>query len=244
MASIASSTSGSMKVASFNILHGSVAKKRGSALMRRAAIPALTRDVASLEADLVALQEVDKHVLRTAFANIPKRVSRACGFESRFVRARRWHGFGQYGIALLSKASLLHVRSEQLPRNGRSSEKRVVVAATVDVDGKAWMVGNTHLSYLREESGEQLRAALQLFEGFAGPCVLLGDFNMRPHEITPLAKAAGWDVVDSPPTYPSWDPTIRIDFALVRGCSAIGVDVRTMHVSDHCALVVRLVSDS
>lgn len=227
-----------VRFVSFNVLHGRRAQSEGHRIKGEVDIPALLDDLADLGGDVVGLQEVDRRTLRVRLVDITASVATRFGMSARFARTKWWFPVGSYGVSLLATTPLRDVRVLRLFRGSRRWEPRAVVTGTVTIDGLDWRVGTTHLSFRRQESFQQLDQALSEFDGFDGPCVLVGDFNMRPHEITPVVVGRGWKVNESEFTYSSWEPAIRIDYVLCRNCEPVANEVRTMRISDHRALIV------
>ena len=93
-----------MRVATYNLRHGAPAR-------RPAANRAMARSVASLGADVVALQEVDRRVVRSWFADQAGLAARRSGTVAHFAAARPFGPGGRYGNA---GASGLTKRSTRL----------------------------------------------------------------------------------------------------------------------------------
>jgi endonuclease/exonuclease/phosphatase family metal-dependent hydrolase len=230
-------------VASFNILHG----QRGDA-SGRVDIPMLQRSAASLEADVLALQEVDVGVPRSGRVDEARLVADALGPRAVVVfgKAARVGGIGKYGNALVVRDGAIDdVDVVALPRLGRRNEPRSATLASVTIggeDGGRLTVAATHLSIHRPEVHEQLQAAVDLLVTRPGPWVLVGDLNLVPDEVEPVVAAAGLELAESgEPTFPADGPRIRIDHVAAGGGLAPGaVHVVATESSDHRALVVEV----
>jgi endonuclease/exonuclease/phosphatase family metal-dependent hydrolase len=219
-------------VATFNARHGR--PPTGLANNRL-----LAASVAGLHADVVALQEVDRHVIRSWFRNQPAAIARAAGMHWEYAPARRLDLIGDDGIALLVRGEIVHARSTLLPRADRS-QARTSIIARVRIAGTELTVATTHLHGGAHAFAErQLDALLEMVDAEAEPHVLLGDLNLetdrvRRHVGKRLALAAG------EPTFPADHPTRRIDHVAVRGLDFASASVRRLAVSDHRALVAVL----
>ncbi len=251
-----------MRVATFNILHGR------SPSDDRVDVDRFATAVKSLDADVLALQEVDRNQPRSANADLTAVAAEAMGAqEHRFVAAlsgspgATWlaaTGDEQpdstaYGIALLSRhpvASWEVVRLASTPtrvpmwfKGSRRpelvrDEPRVAVAARVEAPGRELTVVNTHLSFVSWWGRHQLRTLMRSVEG-TEPLLLVGDLNMG------LARAQGLTGLRplvAEPTFPAEEPREQLDHVLARGeVGAVrDVEVHDLPLSDHRAVSVLL----
>lgn len=193
-----------MRVATYNIRHASLKGLDG-----------IRAVVDSMQADLVALQEVDRGVLRSGGEDQARELGEALGMEARFGPAMPLDG-GHYGVALLSRHPIESYRVHLLPSQ---VEPRVVLHCTVEVPGGApWEVAVTHLGLHPLERWEQMREILRIFWR-RERILLLGDLNegrtefafnlLRAHWVD-CQEEAGVELV----TYPSEHPVIGIDHVL------------------------------
>lgn len=161
--------------------------------------------IGALDADLVALQEVDRRLERTGGVDQVAWLAERLGLHGLFAPAllgdpgTRWTelrgpdpGGPAYGVGLLSRTPLNDPQRLALPGGGDGSrrpgatpqnpgwdnEPRVALAATVDVGGTAVRVATAHLSYLPWRGLAQLRAAASGIAARPGPAALLGDLNL------------------------------------------------------------------
>ena len=254
-----------MRVATFNILHGrSLADDRVS-------VTAFARAVRSLDADVLALQEVDLNQPRSHGADLTAVAAEAMGaVDHRFVAALSGGpGAGwvaatgseppddaAYGIALLSRhpvAAWQVVRLPGLPAripthvHGNRlptlvrDEPRVAVAAEVETPEGQLTVVNTHLSFLRWSSRRQLRDLVRSLAPVPRPLVLLGDLNMAPARARSLT---GMRALAAHPTFPADAPREQIDHVLADGPVRVRASAcRRLPISDHRALLVDLALD-
>lgn len=205
-----------IRVVTFNIQHG----EGGDAADLAAACK-------GLDADVLALQEVDVRVPRSRFVDQVAVVAEATGMHSVFGQTCRVQGVGRYGNALLTRAPMDAVETVRLPRVGAHEPRGAVLAS---VEGLT--VAATHLSIHDEESAAQLAHLAALVGERPRPWVVLGDLNRLPGQLEALA---GFDVLDaSAPTFPAHAPRIRIDHVAVAGVDAGSVEVLPRQaVSDH-----------
>ena len=249
-----------MRLATFNVLHGR-APADG-----RVDLDRFRRAVATLDADVLALQEVDRAQPRSGSADLTALAAEAGGYGyARFVPALHgepgsWRpatdgdldGSPAYGVALLSRLPVLSERTVRLPAlrvpvpvvfSGRRrvqvvrDEPRVAAVARVAVDGSTVTVASTHLSFIAGWNRLQLR---RLVQGLADEprLVVAGDFNLPPDAVV---RASRLRPLAAGATFPAHAPTRQIDHLLGRG-AVHGTDGRVwdLPLSDHRALSVEL----
>lgn len=249
-----------MRVATFNILNGR-SPADGTVDLGR-----LRDAVADLDADVLALQEVDRDQPRSQGADLTAVAAAAMGAsEHRFVAAlsgtpgAAWVAAtdeapsgASYGIALLSRYPVVSwevIRLPSLPvrmpmwSRGRvvptlvRDEPRVAVAAVVDAPTGRLTVASTHLSFVPWWNGRQLLALVSSLAALPRPLVLMGDLNMRPARASALA---GLTPLVRARTFPAHRPVKQIDHVLADGMQAVAGRARQLPLSDHRALVVDL----
>jgi len=239
-----------IRVATFNILHGALSPGRRPQAPsppenEAVDLDQLARDCAALDADVLALQEVDSRVWRSGLRDQARTVARALGVRHAFVTASRRHWFGRFGNAVLTRGALSDVSRVVLPgKPGR--EARALLLARIEVAGVDLTVGATHLQARHQGGGSpepakaQLAAAIEALNDRPAPRVLLGDFNLQPPEAEPVLAAGGLAAVPSGPTFPAHEPRIRIDYVAIAGLAIERVEVAQAEVSDHRPLVADL----
>jgi len=249
-----------VRLATFNILHGR------SLDDGRVDVSRFSDGVARLDADVLALQEVDRDQPRSLQADLTTVAARAAGAgEHRFVATL--HGepgtwtaatgleqpdIAAYGIALLSRYPVRSWRVTTLPalpgpvpvvHAGRRwpsiarDEPRAAVAAVLDTPAGPFTAVATHLSFIPGWNALQLRALVRVCRSLPRPLALLGDLNLGARA---AGRLSGWRPAGSRPTFPAREPTRQLDHVLLDG------DVRPagepvaldVGVSDHRALVV------
>lgn len=225
-----------MRIATFNIHHGTVGKD-GEVDPEQ-----LGQVCAGFDADVLALQEVDLGTIRAGGADLAAEVARACGMRHVFGPARRYPG-GWYGNALLVRGEV-HAWSvldlPRVPRWKRWQEHRSALEVHAVVGGRAIRVVTTHLAVPQAVNGPQLDHLLGTVTARPGPLVVLGDFNRVPAGVEAAAAAAGLAFVRHGPTSPV-EPRrrISIDHVLLSdGLVRVAAEVRATPMSDHAALLV------
>lgn len=248
-----------MRVATFNILHGAVPGEEAVDAAR------LAEAVATLDVDLLGLQEVDRNQPRSGHADLTVVAAEAMAAQDhQFVAALAgtpdalWTAAtgaeepdeAAYGVALLSRHPVSGWTAVRLPPapvpvphrfHGRrlprlvSDEARVAVVADVDTPEGPLRVVTTHLSFLTSWNGVQLRRLCRSVATDDRPLVLMGDLNMGPGR---AARITGMTPLAAGPTFPAEHPAHQLDHLLGDGrVAACASDVLRLPVSDHRALV-------
>jgi endonuclease/exonuclease/phosphatase family metal-dependent hydrolase len=245
-------------VATYNMLHGLDLRSSG-----RLDLGAVGTAIAQLGADVVALQEVDRHLDRSGGVDQVAWLAERLGWHGVFAPAllgdpeRSWtrpdgpdRGGPSYGVGIVSRFPVAEWRGHPLPgggdgrrsrpaapsRPGWDREPRVALTATVLTGHGPLPVTTTHLSYLPWRGVRQLRAVARFAAG-SHRAVLLGDLNLPPAAVR--LALPGWDHHAGPPTYPVWEPRMRIDHLVSRGMAVRQVRVAGA-TSDHLALLAEL----
>ncbi|ADU00341.1 MULTISPECIES: endonuclease/exonuclease/phosphatase family protein [Mycolicibacterium] len=251
-----------MKLVTFNILHG---RTPGAEVD----LDRFVDCVAGLDADILALQEVDSIQARSGLADLTALAAEAMGARShRFVAAiagtpgATWMaatgeeqpGTAAYGVALLSRYPAVSWQVARLPRIPfpfplylREPRKVVVVheeprAAVIgrfDTPLGELTVANTHLSFVPGWNRYQLHHLMRDVRGLPSPWIVTGDLNM------PAKPARRWSrlhCLASAPTFPADRPTRQLDHVLTDepAFTIRSYDTPEMAISDHRPLVVDL----
>ena len=218
-----------MRVATFNIQHGCTPAGDVD-------VGLVATVVAGLDAEIVALQEVDVRVQRSGGVDEAAEVARAAGMTFEFGVAN-WVGWrGRYGNALLARDPITDVDVVRLPRVMRRGRRRSALLATVG----AVSIAVTHLSVWPPDTWIQLAAVVELLGRRPEPRVLLGDLNLPPAHVVSRIRAAGLVLAGGPPSFPAAQPFTRIDHIAVAGMNIGAVTVVPTPVSDHRPVVAEL----
>ena len=245
-----------MRLATFNVLHGR------SLVDDRVELSRFSAAVATLDADVLALQEVDRAQPRSGSADLTELAAQAGSYrEARFVPALTglpgtWRPARDgasadepaYGVALLSRLPVRSWRTVHLPAlrlpvpvvfSGRRTpqvvrdEPRVAAVAELEgADGPLTVV-STHLSFVEGWNVVQLRRLARTLAD-APRLLLAGDLNMPPHR---ARRSSGLTPMAPGLTFPAAAPTRQLDHVLGRGVTTAG-DPRVwdLPLSDHRAL--------
>ncbi|MBO0678979.1 endonuclease/exonuclease/phosphatase family protein [Mycolicibacterium sp. S2-37] len=255
-----------MRMATFNILHGRSVHHGDVDLGR------LADAIRDLDADIVALQEVDLDQPRSGKADLTAVAAEAMHAVShRFVAAiagtpgatwmaatgREQPGTAAYGIALLSRFPAQMWQVVHLPRIPVSfpmylpgpnrvqivnEEPRAAMVGRFETPIGPLTVANTHLSFVPGWNRVQMRRLVRDLRGFDGPRVLMGDLNMTP------PRPARWSrmrSLGSALTFPAEAPDRQLDHILTDDgrLRVERCESVSLPISDHRALVIDVTRD-
>lgn len=230
-----------LRLATANIAHGR--GRRGRVDLRRTA-----QLLARLDADVLCLQEVDRHwSARSAWADQAAELATALAMTVVYGAAVRAAPLApgdpprEYGNAVLSRSPILAHRVVGLPVPPRAEPRCLLLA---QIEG-GLTVGCVHLQH--NSAAARTRQAAAVAEEVAGadPLVLAGDFNAEPGQPELAALTArltdGWTAAGSGGgrTFPARLPMRRLDQILVSSGVRVSRSavVRT-DASDHRPVVV------
>jgi endonuclease/exonuclease/phosphatase family metal-dependent hydrolase len=217
----------------------------------------------SLDADLVALQEIDREQERSGQVDQARALGEALGMRWHYAPAllgpaeqmSRWRrpepgidpGGPAYGIALLSRLELEAVETVALPYPEGRGEPRVALVARVRAGDCRLSVAATHLSFRPRDGIRQLRRLQRHLAGAPAPRLLLGDLNLWL-PVVRLVSLPGWRPLVRGATFPNHPPGgVRPGVQLDHVLAAAGAELRVRRariaagpISDHRAAVVDL----
>lgn len=220
------------------------------------------RTLAANKVDVLALQEADKrttragghHVARElaeqlemAWVHLPAGIPRGIKPQTRqwwldFEEPIDLYDPGDTGVALLSRLPFSDVKRIDLPWHECAWRPRLAMGATISAGGRALRIYNAHVDPHAAVGGqlEQLETLVAEANSYAGPTLILGDFNTlskkKVLETRRFLESQGYAT-----SFPSGTPTWRgaglrlhADWIFSRSAKIKrwGV-IRPLDVSDH-----------
>lgn len=227
-----------IRLATYNIKHGSLE-----------GLSAVADVLASIDADVIALQEVDRGTRRSGGVDQAAALGQRLSMYHAFGPAFSFEG-GHYGLALLSRHPLAAPAVHLLP-SPPGAEQRICLEARIEA--LDLLVATAHLGLDPSERMAQARALVSLL-GTRPRTVLVGDFNeghtepcyalLRSVWLDCLEEGAGVPLPVR--TYPSDHPTIGIDqvFRTADLPPAVFAATVPADASDHLPVVANLSGSS
>jgi endonuclease/exonuclease/phosphatase family metal-dependent hydrolase len=232
-------TSNTFRVMTYNIHHG-------EGLDRKVDLQRIADLIKREQADIVALQEVDKGVQRTERRDCPAELAALTGMSCVFSNNYPFQG-GEYGNAVLTRFPIKR-RANQHYRMLHPGEQRGLLQVVLEVRGRELVFLDTHLD-ARGEDAERWFSAAELVEAIqplGQPVILCGDFNDTPDSRTyeKLAQqfTDTWKVAGAGDgfTIPAEKPRKRIDYIWTSkepALEALKAWVPESKASDHLPVV-------
>lgn len=217
-------------------------------------VPRIARELDATGADVIGLQEVDRHWgARSEFADQATRLARRLdmnvvyGANLDLDPLQPGQPRRQYGTAILSRHPIVSSRNTLLPRP-ENGEQRGLLEAVIAVKGARVRVANTHLQHnSANERTAQVLKIMELLDGSKQPTVLIGDLNATPEaaELAPLFTRFddAWTLGGTGDgfTIPVEAPDRRIDYVLVSPEIEVKrAEVRSTPASDHLPVTAKL----
>lgn len=212
-----------MRVATFNVHHCEGPDGRLD-------IERVASAIEGFEADLVALQELDRNLPRSGSVDQPAELSKLLGREVMFFETLR-RTRGEYGLGLIAEGAE-DVRIAALPHVGEAEPRGLVTCRWRGIT-----VLSTHVSRDQGSQSLQTRRIAEIAADAPPPVLLMGDLNQNRRRLRPLAEA-GFHLPRMR------RPTVRLSqldhIAPGPGLALEAVWTAARGVSDHLALVAEI----
>jgi endonuclease/exonuclease/phosphatase family metal-dependent hydrolase len=143
---------------------------------RSASVEAIASEMAAMQADVIALQEVDVRTRRTGFVDQPAALAAALNYHYAFAASIKWDE-GDYGLAVLSRWPLVNVSRHRL-EGTNVGEPRIILEVVVCAAGRPLRIFNHHADgrpVYRELGFATLRDMVRPEVGQG--ILVMGDFN-------------------------------------------------------------------
>lgn len=232
-----------LRVMSFNILHGATTKNDFN-------LDTIAGVINKYKPDLVALQEVDFKTKRAKRYDLPTELGIRTKMASLFARAMYYDG-GEYGEGVLSSLSFVASENIALPHLEGSEPRAALVTRVRTKNGNIIQFVGTHLDHLKDETDRimQAKAIRDTLGNTRYPTLIVGDLNAEPgsetigiltEKFTKSVHKNAWIG-----TFPATGATITIDHILYNMPEKWKVvDYEVIcenYASDHCIVVATLV---
>lgn len=159
-------------------------------------LEAVAEVIAGAKPDVVALQEVDRHMERSGGIDQANWLGERLGYQAVFAAATSGADFGsargEYGIAVLSRRPIREHERRLLYRPSYpeaaemawASEQRCILGCAVEFEGTLLDIFCTHFGLTADQRLRQAREAADFVTGWhpGRPAVLMGDFNALPDD--------------------------------------------------------------
>lgn len=232
-----------LRVMSFNILHGATIKNDFN-------LDTIAGVINYYQPDLVALQEVDFKTKRAKNYDLPTELGIRTKMASLFARAMYYDG-GEYGEAVLSKFTFIGSENLALPHLPDSEPRAALVTRVKTKNGNTIQFVGTHLDHLKEETNRvmQAKAIVDQLGDTEYPTLLVGDLNAVPSS-TPIAIISEKFSKPEHPnawtgTYPATGPNKCIDhimYNMPQKWQVLDYEVLCEnYASDHCIVIATIV---
>jgi endonuclease/exonuclease/phosphatase family metal-dependent hydrolase len=232
--------SNTFRVMTYNIHHG-------AGLDGKVDLQRIADLIKHEQADIVALQEVDKGVKRTAQRDCPVELAALTGMSCVFSNNYHFQG-GEYGNAVLTRFPIKRWTNQHY-KMLHAGEQRGLLQVGLDVHGRELIFLATHLDARKDDAERSASAAeiLEVIQAYRGqPMILCGDFNDTPASPTCQKIAQQftdtWTAIGTGDgfTIPAEKPRTRIDYIWTsKGgpIEALKVWVPVSQASDHLPVV-------
>lgn len=231
-----------LKVMSFNILHGATTKNDFN-------LDTIAGVINKYKPHLVALQEVDFKTNRAKKYDLPTELGIRTKMTSLFARAM-YYDDGEYGEAVLSSYSFIGSENIPLPHLPTSEPRAALLTRVKTKNGNIIQFVGTHLDHLRNNTDRlmQAKAINKALEQTKYPTLLVGDLNDGPDSETlqilseNFAKPNIQEAKQN--TWPADNPRVCLDHILFNNRAQWKVIDYTIlcenYASDHCIVIATL----
>jgi endonuclease/exonuclease/phosphatase family metal-dependent hydrolase len=219
-----------LTIATYNTHHGEGTD--GTTDMNRTAAA-----LAATNAQLVALQELDRGVQRSGGEDQPAKLAQLAAVEVRFFPTLQnvFGEGGQFGIGVAA-AGPIDAEFHPLPRTGEDRPHGLVIARWEGIT----LIG-THLSRYHATRTAEMTKILSMAATIEGPTIVAGDFNDVADNLHPLLDAGFKRWPKTILTFSANNPRRQIDHILAGpGVRIVRSWAVKSQASDHLPLVAEI----
>lgn len=206
-------------------------------------------------ADICGLNEVRGEGPLAGYTNQTEAIADGLGFNRYFGEAIKVGGTSPYGNALVSSYPIISCETFLVPEPETFEieydedgdpihyERRGIIKAIVDVDGKRLCVLVTHMGLYDIERRNAVGELCKIIDEIELPLILMGDFNTVPEDdaLAPLyerlADTTDKSVKKCVSTYPSDSPGKKIDYIFYRNLICLSSETVEEIISDHYPII-------
>lgn len=232
-----------MKLMTFNIQHALDYKK--GIINTELFVDAIKKH----NIDFCGLNEVRGNGPIEGYTDQTNAIADGLGYYRYFGEAIKVHGTSPYGNAAVSRYPFKSVETVMIPdselnneinRDGEPVhyESRCIIKAVIETDNGDICILVTHFGLAKSERINAVRTLCDIIDKTETPIILMGDFNTEPDDalLSPLFKRLKC-VETSKPTFPSYNPQIKIDYIFFKGLECTYSETVEEIYADHFPII-------
>lgn len=166
----------------------------------------VARIISRIDADFVALQELDSVTERSKRTDVLGELARRTGMVATYRASINYQG-GKYGIGFLTKRKPLKIEAIALP--GTEEQRSLLLVEMDDM-----VVCCTHFSLTQADREKSIGLINQVVAKYQKPVFLAGDLNAEIRSPEMKSLVVKWEILNSidAPTIPAEKPDRCIDY--------------------------------
>lgn len=234
-----------LKILSYNLHHCNPPHQEG--LIDVESIAGFIQEV---NADLVALQEIDVNTARSGRIDQAGMLAKLSGYPYYYFSKTIDYDGGEYGIMLMSKFPVSDLETYRLPTDSLiGGEPRAMATGIVSLkNGLKIRFASTHLDAEQNNSSRilQIKEILRYSDKITIPFIIAGDFNAAENNkvIEFLDTYFGKSCSECPDTFSEEGESGTLDYVAFRPAEKFNIVSHTVldgvKLSDHFPVIVEL----
>ena len=199
--------------------------------------------------DFCGLNEVRGEGPLDGYTDQTNAIGDGLGYYRYFGEAIKVHGTSPYGNAAVSRYPFKSVETIKIPdselhdeinRDGEPVhyESRCIIKAVLETVKGDICILVTHFGLAQSERENAVKTLCDIIDKTEMPIILMGDFNTEPDEeiLAPLfTRLKGVDTAK--PTFPSYEPEIKIDYIFFKGLECTYSETVEEIYADHFPII-------